>query len=270
MSHWIINKEWKKIELYFLYWTCYLLIFTIIQGFTDRDFYMVFRNELFSLTPKLIFVWIVAEKLLDDLLFTRKFVRFIAIYILLMAVFAFLLRLIDNYIILRYFLISWKKEQLLSIAPFLYNIIKLQFLLTIPFCLKLYRYLNIERTTLQQLRAEKDRDDKDPPIVNKENKAFLYIKCERRMVKLLFRDICYFEAQGNYLVIFTINGPFKTYLSISELEDKLPGAMFARIHRSFIVALDKVESHSSSLVMIGNKKIPIGRSYILKIRNCLT
>jgi len=246
-------------ELYFLYWTCYLLFFTIIEGLTDRDFFLVFRNELFSLAPKVIFVWIVVEKLIVDLLFERKFARFITVYIFLMVVFAFLLRLIDNYIILKYFLIYWTKEPLLSTAPFLYSIIKLQFLLTIPFCLKLYQHLNMERGRFQHLRAERDND-----------KKILCVKCERRMVRILFNDIYYFEAQGNYLMIFTINGVFKTYLSISELEDKLPDGMFVRIHRSFIVALNKVESHTGSLVFIENKKIPIGRSYILKVKNSLS
>jgi LytTr DNA-binding domain len=252
----MINRK-KKVKWYFLYWTCYLLIFTMVQGLTDHDFFTVFRNELFSLAPKMIFVWIVVEKLMNGFLFNKKFGRFIAIYISLMVVFAFCLRLIDNYIIIRHFLTHWTREPLLSIAPFLYNVIKLQFLLTIPFCVKLYRHLTINSNALQQVA---------PPAGEK---AFLHIKCERRMVRLSFDDICYFEAQGNYLTAFTVTGTFKTYLSISELEDKLPGAMFARVHRSFIVALNKVESHTGSLVVIGNRKIPIGRSYIPKIRHCL-
>jgi LytTr DNA-binding domain len=205
----------------------------------------------------MIFVWIVVEKLTPNLFFYRKFARFTAIYILLMVVLAFVLRLIDNYIILKYFLTYWKKEELLSTAPFLYNIIKLQFLLTIPFCLKLYQHLNMERGRLQHLQAEKDNE-------------ILCVKCERRMVRIHFNDIYYFEAQGNYLVIFTINGVFKTYLSISELKDKLPEGMFVRIHRSFIVALNKVESHTGTLVFVKNKHIPIGRSYIPKVKNILS
>jgi len=252
----MVSKK-KKAELYFIYWACYLLIFTMVQGLTDRDFFTVFRNELFSLAPKIIFVWFVVEKLMNGFLFNKKFGRFIIIYISLMVVFAFWLRLIDNFIIIRYFLTHWTGEPLSSIAPFLYNVIKLQFLLAIPFCVKLYRHLTIDNNLLQRLS----------PAAGE--KGFLYIKCERRMVRLSFDDICYFEAQGNYLTAFTATGSFKTYLSISELEGKLPGSMFARVHRSFIVALNKVESHTSSLVIVGNKKIPIGRSYIRKIRASL-
>jgi LytTr DNA-binding domain len=258
MPYLINNIKQKKIYLYVLYWTGYLLVFTIIQGSTNRDFFTVFRNELFSLLPKVIFVWIVAEKL-TGLLFYHKFARFITGYILLMLVFAFWLRLIDNYIILKYFLTYWTKEPLFSTAPFLYNIIKLQFLLTIPFCLKLYK----------QAGVEKERRQLPPTEIANNDKGFLYIKCERRMVKLLFNDIYYFEAKGNYMMVFTMNGIFKTYLSISELEGQLPATMFTRIHRSYIVALNKVESHTGSLVMVGNTKIPIGRSYIPKAKSSL-
>jgi DNA-binding LytR/AlgR family response regulator len=89
------------------------------------------------------------------------------------------------------------------------------------------------------------------------------------MVKMNFNDICYAEAQGNYLVIFTMNGTYKTYLSISDLQSKLPEVLFARVHRSFIVALNKIERHNNSEIIIGDKKIPIGRSYISKVREIL-
>jgi hypothetical protein len=266
----IINKKWKKIELYFLYWISYLLLFTAIQGLTERDFFTVFRNEFFSLIPKTIFVAIVIENLAVDLLFRKKIARFVVAYVLLVIVFAFLLRLVDNYIILRYYLLSWRKEPLLSIAPFLYNTIKLQFVLTIPFCVKLWRHFTMERRHVPQFITEEDIAIKNSLISRSEDTAFLYIKCERRMIKLLLSSICYCEAQGNYLVIFTTNGSFKTYLSISELEDKLPAAVFARIHRSYIVALDRIESHNNSQVTIGDKKIPIGRSYMPRARNSLS
>jgi len=256
----LLSRKWKKTELYILYWTGYLLLFTLIEGSTDHDFFNVFRNELISLAPKVLFVWLVIEKLFFDLLDRRKFTRSVVVYILLMVSFALLMRVIDNYIVLRYFLTYWVREPLLSAAPFLYNIIKLQFLLTIPFCVKLYQYLHTEKNRLQQLQTVP---------VNAE-KTSLLIKCDRRMVNLSFDDIYYFEAEGNYLKIFTTNGTFKTYLSISELEEKLPPSKFVRIHRSFVIALNKVESHNHSQVTIGNKSIPIGRSYIPAVKKSLS
>lgn len=244
------HQKRRKIQLYCLYWACYLLIFTLIEGLTEHDFLAVLRNELISLIPKVVFVAIVVETGMKDL-FDKRYAYFAGIYILLVLAFAFVLRLIDNYVILKYYLTYWTKEPLLSPAPFLYNVIKLQFLLAIPFCMKLYWRLSLEKHQVTE-------------------KAFITLKCERRMVKVFYCDICYFEARGNYLVTHTVHGTLKTRLSISELEDKLPQDAFTRVHRSFIVSLNKVESFTSSLVVIGDKKIPIGRSYIEKARNNLS
>ena len=251
--------------MYTLYWVGYLLLFTILQGLSAGDFFTVFRNEFFSLTPKVFFVAIVVETLMADLLFRQKIIRFIVVYVLLMAVFALLLRLIDNYVILKYFLTAWTKEPLLSIAPFLYNCIKLQFVLAVPFCIKLYQLLNSEKVRALQIATEKNSLDKNVLAAHNED-AFLSVKCERRIVKIKIADICYIEAQGNYLVIFTTNGTHKTYSSISDFEAKLPDGHFARVHRSFIVALDKVERRNNSEIIIGDKKIPVGRSYIPKVK----
>jgi hypothetical protein len=228
----------KRLTWLALYWGGYLTLFTLIEGSTNHDFINVLRNEVISLPAKIIFVWLVTSQLFDKLLNERSRAKAIASYIALIAGFALILRLLDNYVILKYFLINWSKEPLLSAAPFLYSMIKLQFLLTLPFCVQLYHYFqkSVEKTSLM-------------------------VKCERRMISILFDDIAYVEAQGNYLRIFTLYGTYKTYLSISELEVKLPSSRFIRIHRSFLVALNKVKSYNHSHVIVAGKKIPIGRSY---------
>jgi DNA-binding LytR/AlgR family response regulator len=103
----------------------------------------------------------------------------------------------------------------------------------------------------------------------KNDKAFLHLTSGHRVVKILFSDIYYIEARGNHLLTYTRNGVFKTYLAMSKLEEILPPEIFARIHRSFIVALDKIDSYTSSLVVIGPTKVPIGRSYTQKVKTYL-
>jgi len=257
------NPKWLKIYLF--YWGGYLLIFSAIQGLPSNDFGMAFTNELISLAPKVIFVALVTEWLMDDL-FNKKAARFGLLYFLLLVVFAFLLRLIDNYIILKYFLTYWRKESLVSAPPFLYNAIKLQFLVTIPFAVRLFNYRSLEKANAMQIEApdgQPGTGDADAPG------AFLYLKCERRMVKVMLADVAYFEAQGNYIIIYLTDKVLKIYMAISDLEAKLPAEQFTRVHRSFIIALNKVESYTSGHVIIGSKKIPIGRSYQPKTKNSL-
>jgi len=257
------NPKWLKIYLF--YWGGYLLIFSAIQGLPSNDFGTAFTNELISLAPKVIFVALVTEWLMDDL-FNKKAARFGLLYVLLLVVFAFLLRLIDNYIILKYFLTYWRKESLVSAPPFLYNAIKLQFLVTIPFAVRLFNYRSLEKANAMQIEAPDSQPGTGDAYAPG---AFLYLKCERRMVKVMLADVAYFEAQGNYIIIYLTDKVLKTYLAISDLEAKLPAEQFTRVHRSFIIALNKVESYTSGHVIIGSKKIPIGRSYQPKTKNSL-
>ena len=245
-------RHLKKAALYIAYWTVYLVIFSLIEGLPAHDLFNAFAGELASMPVKIIFVTIVVEKLAVPLFQDQRFIRFCGLYSLLLVACAFLLRLVDNAIILKYLLTRWHPEPLLSAAPFLYNAIKLQFLVTIPFCFRLYNYRSAEKLNSGQLQD------------------FIQVKCDRRMLKIPLTNVCYVEAQGNYLHIHTLSGVHKTHLTFSELEAQLPGASFVRVHRSFMVSLAQVKSFTSAYLNIGDQQIPIGRSYQSKAKSALT
>lgn len=90
---------------------------------------------------------------------------------------------------------------------------------------------------------------------------FVFVKCERKMVKLFLDEIDYFESQGNYLMIYTETNSYKTHQSISEMEEKLPDGLFCRIHRSFLVSINKIKCFSTNTVQLKEKQLPIGRLY---------
>lgn len=143
------------IRLYTLYWLGYILLFSLIQGLPANDFITALRNEWYSILPKILFVTIVVEFLMPRLLFKKKTITFITAYVILILLFAFLQRLIDNFIILRYYLTFWKIEPLLSAPVFLYNVSKLQFVVTIPIAFKLFYYLAEEKNKVQTVLSEK-------------------------------------------------------------------------------------------------------------------
>ena len=145
----------KKRSMYILYWAGYVLLLSLVQGFAAGQILTALYNELFGLLPKIVFVLLIVEWLMDVLFFKKRIITFIIIYILLLLVFAFIQRLIDNYIILTYFLTHWTKESLLSTPPFLYSVIKLQFVVTIPFSIKLFYYWSKEKNRAQAIGAEK-------------------------------------------------------------------------------------------------------------------
>jgi len=90
---------------------------------------------------------------------------------------------------------------------------------------------------------------------------FVYFRADRKMVKVLLQDIVYVESMKDYVKVFTRHGNIITKQSISSVEAMLPQTRFIRIHRSFIAALDKIQSFTPEIIGINNTEIPIGKLY---------
>jgi len=120
---------------------------------------------------------------------------------------------------------------------------------------------------LKAIRKVYAKSDPDLILQNKILQAgskqdeFLLVKVKKKLVKILLHDILYIENLRDYIRIKTTEKEVVTKMLISDMEKKLPEEQFLRIHRSFIVALDKIESFSPSSVEIKDFEIPIGRSY---------
>jgi DNA-binding LytR/AlgR family response regulator len=95
--------------------------------------------------------------------------------------------------------------------------------------------------------------------------AYKYFKVNREMRKVFLKDILYIESLKDYVRIKTEKESLITYQRISYLEEKLPEDKFLRVHKSFIVAVDKVASLGSNSVKIKEKEIPVGRNYKMNI-----
>jgi DNA-binding LytR/AlgR family response regulator len=87
----------------------------------------------------------------------------------------------------------------------------------------------------------------------------IYFRSDRKMIKVNLPDILYIESIKDYIKVVTISDTVITKQSISSVEDDLPKDMFIRIHRSYIVALNNIESYSNELVWIGKAELPISR-----------
>ncbi|RMG30252.1 MAG: DNA-binding response regulator [Bacteroidetes bacterium] len=90
---------------------------------------------------------------------------------------------------------------------------------------------------------------------------YIYLSVGKRMVKIFLQDILYIESQRDAIKVKTLREELLVHRTISFAEQKLPAQEFVRIHRSFIVAIDKIEAYSAISVTIGGKELPIGRNY---------
>ncbi|WP_055443382.1 LytR/AlgR family response regulator transcription factor [Lacinutrix himadriensis] len=94
-----------------------------------------------------------------------------------------------------------------------------------------------------------------------ETADFMFVRSDRRMLKVDFEAILYVESYSDYIKIHLANETIVTRETISAIEAKLPSNTFLRIHRSFIISLQSITSFTNEHVTIKEKALPISRSY---------
>lgn len=100
-----------------------------------------------------------------------------------------------------------------------------------------------------------------PILESPETKDFIFLNVQKKKVKVLFSELLYIESQREYVRVVTTKKEYLAKMSTHEIEALLPAQRFKRIHRSFIVALEKIESYTAEVVEVNGVGIPIGRGY---------
>jgi two-component system, LytTR family, response regulator LytT len=103
------------------------------------------------------------------------------------------------------------------------------------------------------------------------NNEFLFLKSDYKIKRINFGNILYVEGLKEYVKVYTLNSdkPILSLSSLKILETKLPADKFMRVHRSFIVNLEKIETIDRSRIVFGKKYIPIGEQYKEKFQEYL-
>lgn len=90
---------------------------------------------------------------------------------------------------------------------------------------------------------------------------FIFVKTEHKIQKVYLHDILFIEGLKDYISIFTSTERIITLQGMKKMEDALPEKHFVRVHKSYIVALNKIDSIERSRIQIGDKIIPVGDTY---------
>ncbi len=93
------------------------------------------------------------------------------------------------------------------------------------------------------------------------NEGHIIIKADKKYHKVLFNEICYIESMDDFIRIHTSGQKFDCYERLVGMEKKLPPRKFLRIHRGYIINLDKIDSFMTTSVQIGDKVLVIGKKY---------
>ncbi|MCK5637168.1 MAG: response regulator transcription factor [Flavobacteriaceae bacterium] len=102
--------------------------------------------------------------------------------------------------------------------------------------------------------------DKEKELIH-DKSDFIFVRSDRKMIKINFSEVNYIESLGDYLKIHLVEKMIITRETITSIEAKLPKNDFLRIHRSYIVSINRIESFTNEFVEINKKAIPISRSY---------
>jgi DNA-binding LytR/AlgR family response regulator len=100
---------------------------------------------------------------------------------------------------------------------------------------------------------------------------FIFVRSEYRQLKIRLEDVLYFEGLKDYVKIWVRGGakPILSLMSLKSLEEQLPSSQFMRVHRSFIVALDKIEAIERNQIIILDQRITVAEQYKTGFQNFL-
>lgn len=96
---------------------------------------------------------------------------------------------------------------------------------------------------------------------NESSADYFFIKCGSKYEKIHFADILYVQGMQNYVTIYTRKGKYITLLNLKSLETNLDNKSFIRIHKSYIVAIDKIEGIEGNEIFLQAQRLPISRNY---------
>jgi DNA-binding LytR/AlgR family response regulator len=105
------------------------------------------------------------------------------------------------------------------------------------------------------------KSDNPPPHKTEQTADYFFIKCGSKFEKIHFADILYVEGMQNYITIYTRKGKYVTLLYLKNLEENLDSKSFIRVHKSYIVSIDKIEAIEGNEIFIQSYRIPISRNY---------
>jgi DNA-binding LytR/AlgR family response regulator len=131
----------------------------------------------------------------------------------------------------------------------------------IDYLLKPFSYERFEKA------AHKAQNMIQRDQLSSSEEEFINIRSERKLYKIAVNDILFIHSLSNYYKIVTTNKKIVAYGSLSSLENELPTSKFLRIHRSYLVAVNKIEAISGTSVILQHEKLPVGKKYRDKVEN---
>ncbi|GAB2615648.1 LytR/AlgR family response regulator transcription factor [Belliella aquatica] len=130
----------------------------------------------------------------------------------------------------------------------------------LDYLLKPFSYEEFLKSTT---KAYQYFEEKNVKPLSPASADYIFLKVEYQLVKIMLKEITYVEAYKDYVKVYLTDkpNPILSLTSLKSMEEMLPSEKFMRIHRSFIIALDHIDSVSRNAVNIGNTTITVSENY---------
>ena len=123
------------------------------------------------------------------------------------------------------------------------------------------RFIKGVNKVVEKIQADNQNPTTDQNLVTPSGDLFFFVKTETRIEKVRYADVLFIEGMGDYWRIITTSKKIMSLLNYKRLEEILPKNQFIRVHKSFIVALDKIDSVERNRIKIADRLIPISETY---------
>jgi len=124
--------------------------------------------------------------------------------------------------------------------------------------------VNLARFTMAVSKAKELFDNKDHVVeANEKDKDYIFVRANSILTKIQLTDIIYIQALGDYVNIYTgeKDKRFTIHCTLKSMEEKLPATKFYRLHRSYLVALDHIDTVEDNTAYVGKNYLPIGEQF---------
>lgn len=128
---------------------------------------------------------------------------------------------------------------------------------------------SVEKATARLTTAELKKDNDLPMVAANSGNEFIFIKDGTKMVKVRLNEIKYIEGLKDYVSIYTTDKKIVSLQTLKSLESQLPQNQFIRVHNSYIIAFDAIDTVDKEKILIGKNYIPISDSYKKAFRDYL-
>jgi DNA-binding LytR/AlgR family response regulator len=133
----------------------------------------------------------------------------------------------------------------------------------------LVKPISFERFFKAALKAKEFYEVRDSNSNKSNSEEYFFVKAGNKLIKILYEEVLYVEALQNYVIIYAGTKKYMTYLTFKSVEDYLPADKFLKVHKSYIVAVSKIDSIEGNDIRIGQQHIPISRNQKEEVMNKL-